>query len=86
MPSFQVKRDTEVRQRKLLQDLDNSTNWILSGSLCGWGDMFIPKFDLVVYLWIPKELRMTRLLQREVQRYGAGTIKEGGTMHEASLS
>jgi peptide/nickel transport system permease protein len=37
----------------------------LSGSLCGWGDVFIPRFELVVFIYIPPEVRMARLAQRE---------------------
>lgn len=30
--------------------LDAAASWVVSGSLCGWGDVFIPRFDLVVFL------------------------------------
>ena len=29
------------------------------GSLCGWGEVFIPKFDLVVFVDTPKDMLMT---------------------------
>jgi len=28
-----------------------------SGSLCGWGDAYIPYFDLAIFLLIPKQVR-----------------------------
>ena len=56
--------------------------WVLSGSLCGWGDMFIPMFELVVFLWIPSGVRLTRLRERELRRYG-DAIAPGAPMHEA---
>ncbi|QDR79335.1 hypothetical protein SPTER_06080 [Sporomusa termitida] len=83
-PPFQVKRDVQDRQQFLAKDLDSADRWILSGSLCGWGDIFIPKFELVVYLWIPKDLRMERLLKREIQRYGAAAVKANGKRHAAA--
>ena len=46
---------------------------MLSGSLCGWGDIYIPFFGLVVFLWIPHELRMGRLAAREVARCASGS-------------
>ena len=55
---------------------------MLSGSLCGWGDVFIPLFDLVVFIYLPPEIRMARLAQREVGRYGADAIAPGG-VHRA---
>ncbi len=46
--------------------------------------MFIPEFELVVFLWIPPDLRMARLAKREVERYGEKSIQYGGTMYAAS--
>ena len=80
-PPFQEARNKEERQELLKIDLKKHNNWILSGSLCGWGDIFIPYFDLVIYLWIPKELRMKRLEVREKQRYGE-LIEVDGIMHK----
>ncbi|WP_070000976.1 AAA family ATPase [Cellulosilyticum sp. I15G10I2] len=68
-PPFQEKTICEERQETLKRDLLNNKKWILSGSLCGWGDIFIPYFDLVIFLWIPNELRMNRLMERERRRY-----------------
>jgi hypothetical protein len=54
---------------------------VLSGSLCGWGDVFIPRFELVVFIHLPPEVRMARLAQREIDRYGADAIAPGGAHH-----
>lgn len=83
-PPFVKRREEESRNAMLAQALHNSVTWILSGSLCGWGDMFIPEFELVVFLWIPPDLRMARLAKREVERYGEKSIQYGGTMYAAS--
>ena len=56
---------------------------MLSGSLCGWGDVAISLFELVVYLAIPHDIRMARLRQRELARFGA-RILSGGDMYEKS--
>ena len=53
-----------------------------SGSLCGWGDVFIPLFDLVVYLWIPQDVRMKRFKVREFQRY-RNEINAGGKLYDS---
>ena len=48
-PPFQHVR--EVRRGAMLRaDLEKPGGWVLSGSLFGWGDVFIPLFDLVVFL------------------------------------
>jgi adenylate kinase family enzyme len=83
-PPFQKKRDINERKILLKVSLDSTKRWILSGSLCGWGDEFIPYFDLVIYLWIPQDIRLPRLIERERNRYGK-EIEIGGSMYEAHL-
>lgn len=84
MPSevqFTEKRAIQDRQLLLRKDLEQNKKWILSGSLCGWGDIFIPYFELVVYLWIPNDTRMSRLAKREQGRYGS-EIEPNGSRYQ----
>ena len=81
VPKFQHIRERGERQAMLGAALAKTPGWVLSGSLCGWGDMFIPLFDLVVFLWIPPGIRLDRLRARERERYGAA-IQAGGPLHE----
>lgn len=67
---FQTIRDRSERQELLRQDLERNDSWVLSGSLCGWGDFAIPMFNLVVFLWLPSDIRMQRLKKREIERCG----------------
>lgn len=46
--------------------------------------MFIHSFELVVFLWLPGDIRMSRLIERERQRYGKEAMEEGGEMYQAS--
>jgi adenylate kinase family enzyme len=70
----------------LLRDaLAESSRWVLSGSLCGWGDPLIPEFDLVIFLVVPTEVRLARLRARERARYGPEAVAQGGTRHRASV-
>ena len=67
---------------KLIQEeIQKKEKWVLSGSLCGWGDVFIPDFDLVVFIYLPHEKRMDRLKKREKQRYGSD-ILPGRARHQ----
>jgi hypothetical protein len=62
-------------------------NWVLSGAIVGWGDALIPTLDLVVFLYVPANVRLARLRAREQERFG-GEIEPGGSMHgqhQASL-
>ncbi len=63
-------------------NLTARAEWVLSGSLCGWGDPLIPLFTLAVFVWIPVELRLSRLKDREIARYGAAALAPGGWFHQ----
>jgi adenylate kinase family enzyme len=79
-PPFEKIRERGERQAMLGAALDRHPAWVLSGSLCGWGDMFIPRFELVVFLWLTPEVRMARLRARERERYG-DAVAPGGPRH-----
>ncbi len=76
-PPFQTVRERTERQALLRHDLERCDSWVLSGSLCGWGDFAIPVFDLVVFLYLPTGVRMQRLEKREMERYGP-SIEDSG--------
>ena len=82
-PPFTHQRERTQRQRLLMDDLTAHDSWVLSGSLCGWGDVAIPLFELVVFLSIPQDVRMARLHRREPERFGK-RILPGGDMYEVS--
>jgi adenylate kinase family enzyme len=82
-PPFTTQRERTARQHLLMNDLLAREQWVLSGSLCGWGDVAIPLFELVVFLGIPHDLRMARLRRREYERFGE-RIMPGGDMYEQS--
>ena len=65
-PPFTHQRERTERAQLLMDDLTAHDAWVVSGSLCGWGDVAIPLFELVVFLWIPHDRRMARLRQRVV--------------------
>ncbi len=70
-PPFRTIRERAERQELLRKAFAKRDFWVLSGSLCGWGDFAIPMFDLVVFLWVPSDIRMQRLQAREIDRYGS---------------
>ena len=84
-PPFQERRPTGPRVAMLQSAIAAAdAGWTLSGSLDGWGDLFIPEFRLVVFVYTPHPIRMARLLARERERYGEA-IAPGGPMHEQHL-
>jgi adenylate kinase family enzyme len=78
---YRRKRNPDHRRKLLTERLNSSESWVLSGSLCGWGDVFAPQFDLVVWLWLPAEIRIPRIEQRERRRYGDARLEPGGDLH-----
>lgn len=83
-PPFTAKRPEAQRVALMEAALDGASSWVISGSLIGWGDVFVPRFDLVAFLHVPHEVRMARLMARERARYGP-EIEPGGAMHAQHL-
>ena len=79
---YTEKREVSERVELLRTDLEKHSSWVLSGSCCGWGDFTITMFTLVVFLWIPHELRMARLRKREIDLFGLEAVSPGGWFHD----
>jgi adenylate kinase family enzyme len=69
-PPFTIRRDPVKRNAMLQQDIAQYKDALLGGSFISWGDEWLTAFDLVVFLWIPPAIRIERLKQRELERYG----------------
>jgi adenylate kinase family enzyme len=69
-PPFTIRRDPAKRNAMLQQDIVPYKDALLGGSFISWGDEWLTTFDLVVFLWIPSTIRIERLKQRELERYG----------------
>ncbi|NSL85948.1 adenylate kinase [Chitinophaga sp. Mgbs1] len=75
-PPFTVRRPADVRNARMQADIAAHPAWILGGSVINWGDQVFPVFDLIVFLWLPPEIRMQRLRERELDRYGTVIITD----------
>lgn len=69
-PPFTKRRAPDQRNQLVKEDLQQQKDWILGGSIINWGPTVFPTFDLIVFLWIPSEIRIERLKNREEERYG----------------
>ena len=83
-PPYSEKQDPEDRVAMILSDVRGLENWVLSGSICNWGDPLLQHFNLAVFLRLDPAVRMRRLRSREDLRHGA-RIQPGGDMHQQHL-
>lgn len=83
-PPFVHSRSRDERTALLKAAIEENPKCVISDSLCGWGDVFIPKFNLVVFVDTPTDIRIERLKKRETERFG-DRIHNGGDMYEEHL-
>ena len=83
-PPYEVKRPPAERLELMQAALQAHEGWVLSGSLCGWGDPVTPLFDAAIFVTVPPEVRLERTHQRERERFGAA-IEPGGALHHKHL-
>lgn len=81
-PGYSEARPMPERLTLLENALSESPGWVLSGSLCGWGDPLIARVDLVVFLYVATGARMARLRARERDEFGEEALAPGGRMHD----
>ena len=80
-PPFTTKRPVDARIVALEEDLDDEAGWVVSGSMCGWGDYLMSRFTMAVFLHLKPAIRLQRLEMRERQRYGS-RLDAGGDMYQ----
>ena len=84
-PPFTDKRDPAARVAMIERDIRVETNWILSGSICSWGDPLLHHFTLAIFLHLDPAIRLARVSKREQDRYGS-RISNGGDMCDQHLA
>jgi adenylate kinase family enzyme len=85
-PPYQTTRPAAERLRLMREMFLPRLDWVLSGTVTGWGDGLVPFFDLVVFVRTPRELRLQRLRGREATHFGADAVAQGGWRHEEAES
>ena len=84
-PPFTGKRDPVDRIAMIERDVRDTDDWVLSGSICSWGDPLLHHFTFAVFLYLQPALRMDRLARRERARYG-DRIAPDGDMHATHIA
>jgi len=78
---FTIERERNECLKMMDEDLSKNDEWVLSGSIANWGNILVPYFDLVIFVYVPPEIRLERLKKREYERYG-NEIIEGGNRYK----
>lgn len=81
---YTEKRPIAERLHLMEEHFLGKSKWVLSGSLDSWGQSVTAMFDSVVFVTAPTDIRLTRLRQREAQRYGEEAVSPGGWRHQAT--
>jgi adenylate kinase family enzyme len=81
-PPYREMREAGERLSLMREMFLPRADWVLSGSLNGWGDGLIPDFDMVVFLITPREIRLQRLRAREATHFGTDALAPGGWRHQ----
>ncbi|MCC8144080.1 MAG: hypothetical protein LUD02_03735 [Tannerellaceae bacterium] len=67
---YEFKREKQKRNEMLFRDMLIHNDVIVSGTVFKWSKRFLACFDLVVFLYAPLTVRLERLIERDVTRYG----------------
>ncbi|MEY9122434.1 putative TIM-barrel fold metal-dependent hydrolase [Bradyrhizobium yuanmingense] len=81
VPPYRTTRPAADRLRLMHEMFLPRLDWVLSGSVTGWGEELVSYFDLVVFVTAPREIRMKRLRAREAAHFGADAVAPGGWRH-----
>ena len=68
-PMYQEKRNIDERLKIALKEAERES-LVFSGSINGWGTKLENAFDIVVFLSLDTELRLSRLREREQRELG----------------
>ena len=74
---FRVKRSDEEKRAMLFADLAIHDSFVFTGAPQSFARGYPHDLDLIVFLRLNTEVRMNRLRQRELLRYGARALPEG---------
>ena len=69
IPPYRETREAYERLKLMREMFLPRADWVLSGSLSGWGDALIPDFDLMVFLVTPRDVRVQRRRAREAHAF-----------------
>lgn len=68
-PAYTARREKSEMQR-ILREKTLDPGWVLSGSMLSWGEFLAPEIHATIFLYVPTDVRLKRILAREHVRRG----------------
>lgn len=81
---FSAPRGKEQVEKALLDDIRLHPEFILCGVSLNWCEELLSEINTVFWLKTPRDIRISRIKNREEARWGA-RVAEGGDMYESQL-
>lgn len=69
-PPFQHQRPYEERRELMARIISDSGAIVVAGSVISWGKEIENAFDAIIFLTAPTRIRLERIRQRDIQRFG----------------
>ena len=69
-PPYQEMRSHSEKVQIAYESLAAQKSFVISGSVSSWGSRITELLTHVVYLYVPTEIRLSRLVKRETERFG----------------
>ncbi len=79
---YSKSRTLEEVKQLMLDDIKIYRNYVFSSVGCNWGYEINSTYKLAVLLYAPLQVRLERIKQREITRFG-NRVLEGGDMYES---
>ncbi|MBQ4044134.1 MAG: AAA family ATPase, partial [Clostridia bacterium] len=79
--AYTVSRTRDEVRTLLLADMDRYAGFVMVSVNGDWGEEINTRYDLVVWLSAPSDLRLTRVRQRTLDRFGERALP-GGDLYE----
>jgi adenylate kinase family enzyme len=69
-PPYQKMRSYEDKNKMAYESLISHDSFVISGSVSSWEPRVVDLLNCVVYLDVPTDVRLSRLIERETRRFG----------------
>lgn len=78
---FSAMYPKDEKISRLMEAISNCEHFVMAGSMDSFHEHFDPYFELVVHLHTDAQIRVKRVHERELDRFGERVL-EGGDMYE----